>query len=119
MEPSALVDGFFEQHSMADPVERARVLERVVTDTAEFHGLQVRLVGREQILGGPVGTSRLVRTSQVQQRDQWLRWEWEYRKPSGEPERAPDGSTYAGTGIGRLSEDGRLDLVVPFLGTRP
>ena len=88
-------------------------------DAAEFHGLQIRLVGREQIQAGPVGTSQLVRTSRVQQRGPWLRWEWEYRKPDSTPERAPDGSPYGGTGIGRVADDGRLDLIVPFLGTRP
>ncbi len=119
MDPADLVDGFFEQHSEADPAERARILEAVVSDGAEFWGLQIHLVGRDQIQAGPVGTSRLVRTSRVQQQGPWLRWEWEYRKPTGEPERAPDGSTYGGTGIGRVAEDGRLDLIVPFLGTRP
>lgn len=119
MDAEGLVDGFFEHHSVADPAERSRILEGVITDTAEFHGLQIHLVGREQIQAGPVGTSRLVRTSRVQERDRWLRWEWEYRKPDGAPERTPDGSTYGGTGIGRVADDGRLELIVPFLGTRP
>ena len=119
MEPSELVDGFFEQHSTTDPAERARILDAVISDSAEFHGLQVHLVGRRQIETGPVGTSHLVRTSRVQQRDRWLRWEWEYQKPNGEPERTSDGSAYTGTGIGLLADDGRLQLVVPFLGTRP
>jgi hypothetical protein len=119
MDPADLVDGFFEHHSTADPTERARILDIVVADTAEFYGLQVHLVGREQIEAGPVGTSHLVRTSRVQQRGRWLRWEWEYRKPDGAPERAPDGSTYGGTGIGMLADDGRLQLIVPFLGSRP
>lgn len=119
MEPADLVDGFFEQHSTPDPSERARILDTVITDTAEFHALQMDLVGREEIQAGPVGTSRLVRTSRVQQRGRWLRWEWEYRMPDGEPERAQDGSRYGGTGIGLLADDGRLKLVVPFLGTRP
>ena len=119
MEPADLVDGFFVQHSEEDAGERARLLEQVVADDAEFHGLQMLLVGREQIQAGPVGTSRLVRTSRVQQRGPWLRWEWEYQKRDGEPERAPDGSVYGGTGIGHVAGDGRLDLIVPFLGTRP
>ena len=119
MTPAALVDGFFEQHSIADPAERAGVLANVITDTAEFHGLQVRLIGREQIQAGPVGANHLVRTSRVQQRDQWIRWDWEYRNPDGVPERAPDDSVYGGIGIGRIAEDGRLDLIVPFLGNRP
>ena len=119
MEPADVVDGFFEQHSTADPAERARILDSVITDTAEFHGLQVQLIGRRQIEAGPVGTSHLVRTSHVQQRGQWIRWEWEYRTPNGETERAPDGSVYGGTGIGQLADDGRLELIVPFLGVRP
>lgn len=119
MEPADVVDGFFEQHSIGDPAERARILDAVITDTADFHGLQLHLVGREQIQAGPVGESRLVRTSRVQQRGQWLRWEWEYQQPNGVPERAPDGTTYGGTGIGLLADDGRLQLIVPFLGIRP
>lgn len=119
MEPADLVDGFFEQHSVADPAERARILEAVVSDGAEFYGVQVHLVGREQIQDGPVGSSRLVRTSPVEQRGPWLRWEWEYQNLDGRMERAPDGSAYCGTGFGRVTEDGRLNLIVPFLGYRP
>ena len=119
MEPAELVDRFLEHHSVADPAERAAILADAITDNAEFHGLQINLVGRDQIQAGPIGTSHLVRTSPVQQRGRWLRWEWEYRKPDGRTEMADDETPYGGAAVAMLADDGRLQLIVPFLGQRP
>ena len=109
-----LVDAFFAAHS-APIGERGPLLDAAVSDDAVFDGIQARLEGRAAILRDFTGDSRLVRTSPVQRRGRWLRWSWEYRTRDDEVATAADGSPYAGMAVAHLGDDGRLDLIVPFL----
>lgn len=113
-----LVDDFFASHSITDPDERGALLQSVLDPNAEFHGLQVTLIGIAEITEGFTGEASLVRTSPVEERGSWLRWEWAYHDPDGRPLQADDGTAYAGVAVGRVSGD-RLDLVVPYLRNRP
>ncbi len=113
-----LIDSFFASHSITDSDERRARLTRSLDPAAEFHSLQVTLIGIDEITEGFVGEARLVRTSPVEMRGSWLRWEWAYHDLDGQTLTAADGTGYAGVAIGRMSGD-RLALVVPYLGNRP
>lgn len=118
-DPAQLVDRFFRAHTATDPGQRRDLLVGSVENTAEFHGLQVDLAGLDELIDGFVGDHHLVRTSSVDVRGSWLRWEWAYQSDDGVTATAEDGSEYAGVAIGRLGEHDRLVLIVPFLGSRP
>lgn len=113
------VDRFFAAHTIDDDAARRHELENAIAPSAEFHGVQIVLRGLDEITEGFRGENRLVRTSPVEQRREWLRFEWVYETPDGAQATGPDGSLYGGAAIARLAPDGLLDLVVPFLGTRP
>lgn len=114
-----LVDRFFEAHSTADPGDRRRLLVSAVEPPAVFDGLQRRLEGLDELVDGFVGDHHLVRTSSVDVRGRWLRWEWAYQSDDGETAIADDGSPYAGVALGELGATGLLGRIIPFLGMRP
>ena len=113
----ALIDAFFRAHTTEDDELRAELLESAITDDFEFHGLNIDLMGRDAVFEHFRGQNRLVRTTHVDRRGSWFRWGWEYQTPDGLAQADADGTPYAGMGIGQIAPDGRLKLVVPFLGS--
>ena len=116
IDAEALVDAFFRAHTADNDALRTALLDDAVTDDVEFHGLNVDLMGREAVFEMFRGVNRLVRTTHVDVRGSWLRWGWEYQTEDGLAEADADGTPYAGMAIGQVAPDGRLKLVVPFLG---
>ncbi len=114
-DPEDVVDAFFAAHGEPDDEARRSQLEESVSEDVEFHGLKVTLIGRSALEEGFRDAGSLNRTSGVEQRGEWLRWGWEFRGPDGEVPMV-DGVAYQGAAVGRLSDDGRLALIVPFLG---
>lgn len=115
MTPEHTVDQFLRLHSMTSDADRADLLAEIAVSDVVFDGIEVFAQGHAEILAAFRGAEELVRTSAVQVRGRWLRWSWEGRV-GGTVVRRDDGAPYSGVAVARKSDDGRLEMVVPFLG---
>ncbi len=115
-----LIDQLFDLHHEPDPDRRRKLAADLLADDIAFHGVSATARGIDGILEVfKSDGEKLVRTSGVDQHDQWARVAWEARDPSGQAITLDDGSPYGGPAVFELADDGRIRLIVPFLGDVP
>ena len=115
-----LMDRLYAIHSEEDESRRKPLLDATVADDIEFYGLQVQTKGRAEFARNfRDGGTRLARTTPVEHRYGWLRCGWQLLLADGKPAAAADGRLYAGLQISQLTTDGRIRLIMPFLGLTP
>lgn len=117
-----LVDRLFELHRTTDDAQRAKLLSEIVTDDIEFRGVSAQFDGVDEFDAGfraDVMEAVLVRTSGVEEHDNWLRNTWEAQDEDGAPVTDEDGTVYGGLQISEITDDGRFRRIVPWLGVEP